>query len=176
MMSTCEISTAVNRGQQPQAITPKQVELVEKTWKVVEDSVGLLNAGIELFKKIFKIAPSTQQMFRKFHDVPFEELPENEHFRHHALQVTETIALGVSSLDDMEGLICVLKELGAAHSSHGLNDEYFDVVGQALLATLEGGLGEEFTPEVKEAYVTFYGIVTKTMKEGLNEAYALSED
>ena len=66
-------------------------------------------------------------MFKKFIDVPFEELPENEHFRGHALQVTETISLAVSTLDDMETLIGVLKDLGAAHSTHGLNDEYFDV-------------------------------------------------
>lgn len=66
-------------------------------------------------------------MFKKFQTVPFKDLPENEHFRGHALQVTESIALAVSSLDDMEGLICVLKDLGAAHSTHGLNDTYFDV-------------------------------------------------
>lgn len=35
--------------------------------------------------------------------------------------------MAVSSLDDIEGLIDVLKDLGAAHSSHGLNDTYFDV-------------------------------------------------
>lgn len=77
--------------------------------------------------RIFTIAPASQKMFKKFIDVPFEDLPENEHFRAHALQVTETISLAVSSLDDIEGLIEVLKGLGAAHSSHGLNDTYFDV-------------------------------------------------
>jgi hemoglobin-like flavoprotein len=50
-------------------------------------------------------------------------------------------------------------------------------VGQALIEILQGGLGEDFTKEVKEAYVTFYGMITKSMKEGLNEAYsALNED
>jgi hypothetical protein len=77
--------------------------------------------------RIFTIAPGARKMFKKFIDVPSEDLPENEHFCSHALQVTETISLAVSSLDDIEGLIGVLKDLGAAHSSHGLNDEYFDV-------------------------------------------------
>lgn len=79
------------------------------------------------FPRIFTIAPKTQNMFKKFDTIPFQELPENEHFRGHALQVTETIALAVSSLADMDELICVLKDLGAAHSTHGLNDSYFDV-------------------------------------------------
>lgn len=45
------------------------------------------------------------------------------------------------------------------------------VVGQALIGTLEQGLGDAFTPEVKEAYIAFYSVVTKHMKEGLSDAY-----
>lgn len=48
-------------------------------------------------------------------------------------------------------------------------------MGQALITTLSEGLGEAFTPEVKESYTTFYGLVTKRMKEGLGEAYANRE-
>lgn len=43
------------------------------------------------------------------------------------------------------------------------------LVGQALVITLEEGLKEEFTKEVKEAYVTFYTLVSQAMKEGLQE-------
>ena len=50
------------------------------------------------------------------------------------------------------------------------------VVGQGLIETLEEGLGSEFTPEVKEAYLAFYGIVTNNMKEGLSEALEAAEE
>ena len=43
------------------------------------------------------------------------------------------------------------------------------LVGQALVATLEDGLKEEFTKEVKEAYIAFYTLVSQAMKEGLQE-------
>ena len=66
-------------------------------------------------------------MFKSFNDVPFEELPSNEDFCAHALHVTETISLAVSSLDDMDSLVDVLKDLGGSHSSHGLQDAHFDV-------------------------------------------------
>ena len=46
----------------------------------------------------------------------------------------------------------------------------FQPVGAALLDTLEKGLGEKFTAEVKEAWTIVYGIVTDTMKAGLREA------
>lgn len=45
-------------------------------------------------------------------------------------------------------------------------------MGQALIGTLAEGLGGVFTKEVEEAYIAFYGIVTKNMKDGLNEANA----
>jgi hemoglobin-like flavoprotein len=36
-------------------------------------------------------------------------------------------------------------------------------VAEALLWTLEQGLGDEFKPEVKEAWVAVYTIMTNTM-------------
>ena len=50
------------------------------------------------------------------------------------------------------------------------------VVGQALIDTLEKGLGDKFTPEVKEAYIVFYTMVADNMKEGLHEGYAMEND
>lgn len=52
----------------------------------------------------------------------------------------------------------------------------FQVVGQALIDTLEKGLGDKFTPEVKEAYIVFYTMVADNMKEGLHEAYAMQSN
>ena len=47
------------------------------------------------------------------------------------------------------------------------------VVGQALLCTLEQALGNEFTPEVKEAWTSCYALIAAKMKEGLQHAYAV---
>lgn len=54
LLSTCEVPTATPRGPQPQAITPQQIADVTRTWKMVEEELGLLEAGIELFKKYEK--------------------------------------------------------------------------------------------------------------------------
>ena len=40
------------------------------------------------------------------------------------------------------------------------------LVGQALVTTLQDALGEDFTADVQEAYVAFYAFVTKVMQEG----------
>lgn len=66
-------------------------------------------------------------MFKNFKEVTIEEVEENEHFRAHALQVTESVSLAVATLDDMDDLVGILKQLGAAHSPHGLQNAHYDV-------------------------------------------------
>lgn len=53
LLTTCDVSTEVSRGKQPvaPALTAQQKENIEKTWKVVEEDFGLLDAGIVLFKQ-----------------------------------------------------------------------------------------------------------------------------
>ena len=51
VMPTCDLPTTVAREQQPMALTEKQKTIIEQTWKTVEDEIGLLKAGILLFKK-----------------------------------------------------------------------------------------------------------------------------
>ena len=66
-------------------------------------------------------------MFPNFRDVPIEQLEENESFRAHGLQVTEAVSLAVSALDDVPSLVLVLQDLGAAHSSYGIQAAHFNV-------------------------------------------------
>lgn len=66
-------------------------------------------------------------MFKKFADVPFDKLPEDENLQSHGLQVMETVALAVSSLNDPADLVEVLRELGGSHGPHNLQKAHFDV-------------------------------------------------
>ena len=44
--------------------------------------------------------------------------------------------------------------------------EHFDVVGAALLWTLEQGLGERFTPAVRDAWVAAWDVIAGAMRDG----------
>ena len=50
--------------------------------------------------------------------------------------------------------------------------ENYAIVGEALLWTLEKGLAADFTPEVKDAWATVYGILAQT---AIDAAYAPGE-
>lgn len=172
--ATSQNPIACSREEQPVALTEKQKMLIEKSWKTVEEDIGLLKGGTILFMKVFEKRPGLVKMFKKFSEVPFDQLAENEDLQSHGYQVMETVSLAVSSLDDIEELIVVLRELGGAHGSYDLQQAHFDLVGECLLWTLGQGLGKEFTSEVKEAWTTMYGLVSKEMKEGLEEYQELT--
>ena len=50
-----------------------------------------------------------------------------------------------------------------------MEDSHYDTVAAALLDTLGKGLGDEFTEEVKGAWVSAYTILADTMKAAANE-------
>jgi hemoglobin-like flavoprotein len=94
-------------------------------------------------------------------------------FKNHASGVVLAVSAAVELLEkgDMEKLGTVLKELGATHLSLGLNLEqaHYDLVGQALLDTLEMALQDTFTLETKAAWSGVYAMITKKMMEGAAE-------
>ena len=66
-----------------------------------------------------------------------------------------------------EDLFLVVLALGRRHSElYEVPDASYDTVAEALLWTLDYGLGEAFTEEVREAWASMYTLVAKTMKMG----------
>jgi hemoglobin-like flavoprotein len=54
--------------------------------------------------------------------------------------------------------------LGRRHAGFGVTDANYGTAGQALFWTLEQGLGEAFTPDVREARTVVFVLVSDTMK------------
>jgi hemoglobin-like flavoprotein len=62
-----------------------------------------------------------------------------------------------------------VKALGARHSGYGVMAAHYELVGEALLWTLERGLGDGFTPEVRSAWASVYGVLAAAMQAGAAE-------
>jgi hemoglobin-like flavoprotein len=77
----------------------------------------------------------------------------------------QMVTAAVRGLDRLDALLPVVRELGSRHGAYGVRDEHYGTVATALLWTLEQGLGEEFTPEVKSAWIKTYGVLSQTMRE-----------
>ena len=62
------------------------------------------------------------------------------------------------------------QQVALVQSSYGAEPAHYPVVGAALLDTLAQGLGEDFTPEVREAWTTAYGTLSGVMIEAQKSA------
>jgi hemoglobin-like flavoprotein len=137
--------------------TMTQIELVQRTFAVVAplaDDVAAL-----FYRRLFEIDPSLESMF-----------PGDMSAQRRKLMVMLTAA--VKGLPRLDRLIPVLEDLGRRHAEYGVVESHYETVGEALLWTLEKGLGPAFTPEVKEAWTTVYGVLATTMKAGIEERLA----
>ena len=63
-------------------------------------------------------------------------------------------------------LVGELSALGARHLGYGVQDENYPSVGSALLWLLAQVLGDEFTPELREAWNEAYLLASAIMRRG----------
>ena len=73
------------------------------------------------------------------------------------------VGTAVAGLRDLDALVPVLRELGKKHVGYGVLEAHYDVVGDALMKTLEQGLGDAFAPEARRAWEAVYAVVKATM-------------
>ena len=141
-------------------ITPAQIALVQSSFQHVLPIADV--AGLLFYERIFTMAPEARALFGD--DI--------------ALQASRTMAAvktAVDGLDDLERVAPFLVRLGARHVRYGVVPAHFDLVGGALLWTLEQGLGEAFTPEVHDAWAAAFGIIAAAMLTGMEQASASLE-
>jgi len=131
-------------------VTNEQKELVQTSWQKVVPIAD--RAAMLFYDRLFEIDRSTQPLFRG------SDMPEQRK------KLMQMIGVAVSGLDRVDATLAAVAELGKRHGAYGVTDEHYDSVRAALLWTLEKGLGEQFTPEVKEAWATVYALLANTMK------------
>ena len=81
-------------------------------------------------------------------------------------KLMQMIGAADNLLDKPGQLMPVLRGLGARHQGYGVQDTHYTMVGQALLQTLEEGLAEAFTAEVRAAWTAVYGVLAGEMMAG----------
>lgn len=84
-------------------------------------------------------------------------------------KLMKTLGYAVAMLSTLDKLVPVLKQLGRKHVSYGVTAEMYPSVGEALLLTLEKGLGDECTPETKAAWGWVLGVISDVCIEGAKE-------
>ncbi len=74
------------------------------------------------------------------------------------------LGMVVKGLDRPEELIGVARGPGKRHVDYGVKDEHYATVAEALLWTLQKGLGGDFTDEVRESWTAACAFLAKEMQ------------
>ncbi len=85
------------------------------------------------------------------------------------IHVTDTLQTVTDSNILAAGDIAAMAQ---RHTGYGVKPEHYTAVGESLSWTLEKGLGKDWTPEVKEAWETCYGLLASIMITASAEAPA----
>lgn len=127
-----------------------QINHVQTTFKEV---VKIKDAAAGMFYgKLFELDPSLSPLFKGDMEVQGRAL-------------MAMLATAVGGLNQLETIVPAVQELAVRHAGYGVSEKDYDTVGEALLWTLEQGLGDLYTEEVAEAWTAVYGILAATMIE-----------
>jgi hemoglobin-like flavoprotein len=118
----------------------------DRIWPVSTQTAGLF------YDRLFEIAPEVRPLFRR-------DIDEQKR------KFISTLAVIVANLDDTGKLTTLTDNLARQHSNFGVRPAYYPVVGEALLWSLERGLGKDWTPGVAASWSKAYGVISTFMIE-----------
>ncbi len=104
-----------------------------------------------------KVAPIADVAARLFYDDLFERDPKlrplfKEDMTEQRQKLMAMLGVAVANVGDLSKIAAAVQALGRRHVGYGVKPEDYGTVGAALLATLQKGLGDDFTPETREAW------------------------
>ncbi len=135
-------------------MTTEQVHLIRKSFAALARHEHV--AALVFYRRLFEIAPELRPMFKG----DIEEQSK---------KLLDMLGVLIAMLEKPHGLELELKAMGARHAGYGVVDEHYATVGAALVGMLAETLRDEFTPEVRAAWMALYGAVEATMKLGASE-------
>lgn len=144
-------------------MTDEEKTAIKASWRLV---IPIADTAADLFyKRLFELKPDYRRLF-------------SDDMKSQKRKLIAMLAFIVKSLDwpdaawrdtvEEENDLClVMLALGRRHSDlYRIPDASYDTVGEALLWTLDYGLGKKFDPQTRAAWAKIYGLCALTMKMG----------
>lgn len=134
----------------PHTVSPEHAILLARSFEQVRPVC--VEAAALFYDKLFEIDPGTRALFKSDLTLQGAKL----------IAVLERVIRWIR----WPGLFhAQLRGLGVRHAAYGVKAEHYASVGTALVWTLEQALGDEFTPQVKDAWVSAYTLICEAMME-----------
>lgn len=129
-------------------MTPEQISLVQASFRKV---IRIDETAARLFyDRLFTLDPSLKGLF-------VGDMAEQ------GQRLMALLAAAVGGLDDLETLLPTVRALGVRHATYGVKRQHYATVGAALIWTLRQGLGDDFTEDVRKAWIAAYTVLSSAM-------------
>lgn len=138
-------------------MTPQERTLVQESFAAVRPISD--QAAAMFYDRLFTIAPEVKPLFKG-------DMSEQ------GKKLMQMLAVAVNGLSNLEAILPAVQELGRKHVDYGVTAAHYQPVGEALLWTLEQGLGDAFTAETKAAWEKTYALLAGAMIEAAEGAKA----
>jgi hemoglobin-like flavoprotein len=131
------------------AMTPTQIELVQNSFRSVlpiRDEVAA-----DFYRRLFIIDPALKPLFS--HAGTADQ----------GRKLMTALAFVINGLGEPDVIVGPVQTLARRHVGYGVRVEHYASVGQALIKTLEEGLGDAFHSSVRDAWLAAYAALSEIM-------------
>jgi len=138
-------------------MSPEDITLVQESWKKVVPIAE--QAAAIFYDELFTLDPSLKSLFKS-------------DMKAQGRKLTSMLNTAVVNLTRLQDILPAVRDLGRRHVGYGVMPAHYETVGTALIATLGKGLGEEFTPDVRDAWIETYSALSGVMLDAAASAQA----
>ncbi|HEX6846453.1 MAG TPA: globin domain-containing protein [Chitinophagaceae bacterium] len=130
-------------------LTKKEIELIKKSWAIVR-MINPSIIGDVFYSKLFYDNPELRKMFPKNMEGQYKK-------------IIDMFSIIVARIENFDGLKGDIIDMAKRHEGYGVKPHHYNLVGKALLWTLQKGLGNEWNDEVRSAWINCYAVLSGTM-------------
>jgi hemoglobin-like flavoprotein len=132
-------------------LSENKLSTIKKSWRLLRGIDPAL-LGDVFYSRLFLAHPELRPLFNGPMDVQYKKF-------------IDMLSYLVSQLHRLDEFTIDVAIMGQRHKQYGVKPDHYDAVEEALLWTLQTGLGRDWNEEIAQAWNTVYGIIAQKMQE-----------
>ena len=136
-------------------MTPDRIQRVQDSFELVRPIRA--EAPALFYGRLFALNPSARALFA------------GADLRAQGEKLMGALGFVIAALRRPGAVFAAVADLARRHAGYGVRERHYESVGEALLWTLEQGLGAAFTPELRDAWAAAYGLLSRAMVEAARD-------
>ncbi|GAB3800792.1 hypothetical protein GCM10028819_26800 [Spirosoma humi] len=128
-----------------------QISIIKKSWRLLRDIDPAL-LGDVFYSRLFIAHPELRPLFKGSLEAQYTKF-------------IDTLSFLVSQLHRLDEFTREVELMGQRHKQYGVKADHYNAVGEALLWTLQSGLGRDWSEDIAKAWITLYNSIAQKMQE-----------